>query len=497
MHQKHSARFVFACLTVASLLLGACATATPAATQAPVATVAPAATQAPAATVAPAATEAPAITAAPAATQAPANTAAPAATQAATTAASAGPTCGTQPVVLNAYFETGFDLPFKLSDEFTKQFPNVSWKIQQDQFANLINATPRLLAGDNPPDLIRLPTLVSFAKDGLLKNLDGYATAFGWDKWPVPQLSQARVAADGTRGSGSLYAMGLNYSLTGVFYNKKQAAQIGMTQPPATLADFDAVLAKAKAAGLQPIMEWGSAKSGMGLAFPLQALMASMGSTGPINDWIFQKKGATIDTPSNLQAAQHLQQWVTSGYFPKDINAIEYTDAAARFGKGEGVFTFNGDWQNAGYDKDLPGNVGFFVMPPAQAGGNPAAMSAPLTYGIAAKAKNADCAAFFLNWVASNPAARQIDVAVGGSNPGGPADAKLPSVAAGSITNDTLAAGAVIGKAGTSMDFIANSTSSIFAQGWTPELQKMVGGKQDPAGLLKAVQAEYLRELGQ
>jgi raffinose/stachyose/melibiose transport system substrate-binding protein len=407
------------------------------------------------------------------------------------------PTCGTGPVTLNAYFETGFDLPFKLSDEFTKQYPNVTWNIKQDQFANLINETPLLLASDNPPDLTRLPTMVSFVKDGLLKNLDDYAAAFGWDKWPVPQLNQNRVAADGTRGSGSLYAIGLNYSLTGIFYNKKLAAQIGMTQPPQTLDEFDALLAKAKAAGLLPIMQWGSAKSGMGLAFPLQALMASLGSTQPINDWIFQKPGATIDTPSNLQAAQHLQQWITNGYFPTDINAIEYTDAADRFTKGEAVFTFNGDWANAVYDSAMPGNIGFFLMPSAQAGGSPAAMSSPLTYGIAAKAKNADCAAFFLNWVASNPAARQIDVTVGGSNPGGPADATMPSVAAGSITNDTLAAGPVVGKAGTSMDFIANSTSSIFAQGWTPELQKMVGGKEDAAGLLKAVQAEYLRELAQ
>ncbi len=404
---------------------------------------------------------------------------------------------GTAPIVLNAYFETGFDIPFKLADEFTKQFPNVTWNIKQDQFANLINETPRLLAGDNPPDLIRLPTMVSFAKQGLLKNLDGYAKAFGWDTWPVPQLNQNRVAADGTRGSGALYAMGLNYSLTGVFYNKKLAAQIGMAAPPKTLAELEDLLAKAKAAGLLPIMEWGSAKSGMGLAFPLQNLMASLGPVGPINDWIFQKKGATIDTPSNLVAAQHLEQWIKNGYFPPDINAIEYTDAAARFTKGEGVFTFNGDWQNAGYDAGMPGNVGFFVMPPAQAGAGPAAMSAPLTYGIAAKAKNADAAAFFLNWVATNPKAREIDVAIGGSNPGGPADATMPSVTAGSVTNETLAAGPVVGKAGNSMDFIANSTSSIFAQGWTPELQKMVGGKQDAAGLLKAVQAEYLRELAQ
>jgi raffinose/stachyose/melibiose transport system substrate-binding protein len=409
----------------------------------------------------------------------------------------AAPDCGTDPITLNAYFETGFDIPFKLADEFAKQYPNVTWDIKQDQFTNLINATPRLLSGDNPPDLIRLPTMVSFATQGLLKNLDDYAAAFGWDEWPVPQLNQNRVAEDGTRGSGSLYAMGLNYSLTGIFYNKEQAAQLGMTEPPQTLAEFEDLLAQAKEAGLLPIMQWGSAKSGMGLAFPLQALMASVGPVQPINDWIFQKPDATIDTPENLVAAQHLETWIQNGYFPPDINAIEYTDANARFGQGEGVFIFNGDWQNVGYDTDMPGNVGFFLMPPAEADGSPAAMSAPLTYGIAANAKNADCAAFFFNWVASNDTAREINVNIGGSNPGGPSGATMPSVTEGSITNETLAAGPIVGEAGTSMDFIANATSAIFAQGWTPELQKMVGGRLDAAGLLTAVQAEYEKQLSE
>jgi raffinose/stachyose/melibiose transport system substrate-binding protein len=404
------------------------------------------------------------------------------------------PNCGTDPVVMNGYFETGFDDVIKLTEEFTKQFPNVTWDIKQDQFTNLINETPRLLTGDNPPDVIRLPTFVSFAKEGLLLNLDDYATAFGWNDWPVP-LQFARMDANGIRGSGTLYAFGLNYQLTGVFYNKQQAAQIGMTEPPKTLAEFDDLLAKAKTAGLQPIMEWGSAKSGMGLAFPLQQLMADYGPTQPINDWIFDKPGATIDTPSNLQAAQHLETWLKNGYFPSDINAIEYTDAATRFGKGEGVFTFNGDWQNKGYNDAMPGNVGFFVMPPLEAGGQPAAMSGPLTFGVAATAKHADCAAFFFNWIATNEKARQINVDYGGSNPGGPADASIPTVPEGSVTKDTLAGGPKVGS--NAMDFIANATSSIFAQGWTPELQKMVGGKQDAAGLLKAVQTEYERELTQ
>jgi raffinose/stachyose/melibiose transport system substrate-binding protein len=410
-------------------------------------------------------------------------------------ATATGPSCGTDPVVLNAYFETGFDLPFKLSDEFTKQFPNVTWKISQDQFTNLMNATPRLLSGDNPPDLIRLPSMVSLVKDGLLKNLDEYVTAFGWDKFPPAQLAQNRVGDDGTRGSGSLYAAGLNYSLTGVFYSKKLAQQIGMTAAPKTVAEFEDLLKKAKDANLLPIMAWNATASGGGLAFPLQNLMAAYGPTEPINDWIFQKPNASIDTPTNLTAAQHLQQWVEAGYFPKDVNAIEYTDANARFGKGEGVFMFNGDWQNAVYDKDQPEGVGFFVFPSGESGGKVAAMSAPLTYGIAAKAKNADCAASFLNWVATNEKAREIDVAVGGSNPGGPPDLPVPQAAPGSVTNETLTAGAQVAKDNGAMDFIANATGSIFAQGWTPELQKLVGGKQDAAGLLKAVQAEYQKEL--
>lgn len=414
-----------------------------------------------------------------------------------TVAAQSAPDCGTEPITLNAYFETGFEIPFALAEAFAEQYPNVTWDIKQDQFTNLINSTPRLLSGDNPPDLIRLPTMVSFANQGLLMNLDGYAAAFGWDEWPVPQLNQNRVAEDGTRGSGVLYAMGLNYSLTGIFYNKEQAAQIGMTEAPQTLAEFEEILAAAKEAGLLPIMQWGSAKSGMGLAFPLQALMASVGPVEPINDWIFQKPGATINTPENLIAAQHLEQWIQNGYFPTDINAIEYTDANARFGQGEGVFIFNGDWQNPAYDTDMPGNVGFFLMPSAEESGSPAAMSAPLTYGIATNAVNADCAAFFFNWVATDETARQINVDIGGSNPGGPSGLAIPTVAEGSITIETLADGVVVGEAGTSMDFIANATSAIFAQGWTPELQKMVGGRQDAAGLLEAVQAEYENELTQ
>jgi raffinose/stachyose/melibiose transport system substrate-binding protein len=398
-------------------------------------------------------------------------------------------TCGTAPVKLKGYFETGFPLPKNLADEFTKQFPNVTWDIREDQFAVITQNAPRVLS-DDPPDLMRLPQVSELVKDSLLKNLDGYAQAFGWDKWPASQLQQMRVAGTGERGDGPLYAMGLNFSMTGIFYNKKLAAQIGMTQPPATLADFDTLLEKAKAAGLVPINQFNGGATG-GLAFPLQNLMAAYGDPAAINQWIFQKSGASIDTPTDLQATQHLEKWLKAGYFASDINSQDYATMMSRFIGGKNLFIFDGDWESGNLDKQMAGNVGFFLMPPAQAGGKQAAMSAPLTYGISSKAKNADCAAFFLNWVATDQQARDIAVKIGGSHPMGPADAYMPDVAKDTVTASTLAAGATIGQDNGAMDFIANATGAIYAKSWTPQLQKMAAGQQNPDALLKSVQKDY------
>jgi raffinose/stachyose/melibiose transport system substrate-binding protein len=403
--------------------------------------------------------------------------------------------CGTKPVTMNAYFETGFPLPIELTKEFTRQFPRVTFKIRQDQFAVITQNAPLVLSGPNPPDLMRMPQLSGLVKDHLLKNLDSYFRQYKWNRFPASQLVQLRMPSSGRpRGIGSLWAMGLNYSLTGIFYNKQLAQKVGMTSAPTTLAQLDALLAKAKAAGVTPIVQFNGGETG-GLLFPLQDLMGAYGPSAPINNWIFQKPGATIDTPSNLAATQHLQRWIKAGYFNSDANATDYFGMMSKFQHGEGLLIFDGDWESGNLDKNLPSNVGFFLMPPLKAGGKHAAMSAPLTFGIAAKAKHASCAAFFLNWVATNAKARRIDVTVGGSNPGGPPRLPIPKVKQGTVTAQTLAAGNVVAKDNGAMDFIANATGAIYAQSWTPAVQKLFAGQISPADVLKTVQADYQKQV--
>ncbi|MET8369585.1 extracellular solute-binding protein [Micromonospora profundi] len=399
---------------------------------------------------------------------------------------------GTDPITLEMYAETGFPLAKALADEFSKQHSNVTFNIREDQFTVIVENAPRVMASDNSPDIIRLPTMVDLVKDNLLKNLDPYFTAYGWDKFPASQLMQLRVG-ENIRGNGSLYGMGLGYSVTGVFYNKKLAQQVGMTQPPATVAEFEELLAKAKAGGVQPIMQFN--KNTAGINFPHQALQNQFGDPAQVADWIFQKPGATFDTPAALKATQTIQKWAQAGYFPKDANAVDYAAMVGEFQKGNGLFMFNGDWESANLDKAMPGNVGFFLFPSESAGGKHVAMSAPNTFGVSAKAKNADAAAYFLNWAHTNAKAREIAVTVGGSSPGGPSDLPVPAAAPNTVLAETLKASQQLGAENGAVDFTANATGGIFAAAITPEMQKLIAGQQTPEGYVKAVQAEYEKEL--
>jgi raffinose/stachyose/melibiose transport system substrate-binding protein len=395
-------------------------------------------------------------------------------------------------VTLDLYLETGFPIVEELSKEFTRQHPNITFKVRSDQFAPLAENAPRVMAGDDAPDLVRVPTIADSAADGLLLDLDPYYDAYGWDEFPASQLEQMRVDDEGTRGSGPLYALGVGYSVTGVYYNKEIAAEIGMDQPPATIDELEADMADAKAAGEQPIMQFNDIG---GAAFPFQALLNQYAEPEDVSDWIFQQPDATIDTPAAVEAAQHLSDWAQKGYFPDDVNSVDYTTMVGRFAKGDGLFMFDGDWESANLDKSMGDKVGFFLMPSEEAGGTPVAMGAPNTYVVPAKAEHPDEIAYFLNWIHTDEKARQIIVDDSGAAPGGPASLPVPEVPDTSLTHQTLEAAATIGESGVLVDFVANATSGIYANGLRPELQSLLDGRTSPEDAVKAIQAEYEDDL--
>lgn len=195
--------------------------------------------------------------------------------------------------------------------------------------------------------------------------------------------------------------------------------------------------------------------------------------------------------PVTLPAAD----WADQGYFADDVNSVDYTTMVGRFAEGDGLFMFNGDWESANLDKSMGDQVGFFLMPTEEEGGTPVAMGAPNTYVVPAKAEHPDEIAYFLNWIHTDEAARQILVEQSGAAPGGPASLPVPEVPETSLTHQTLEAAATIGESGVLVDFVANATSGIYPNALRPELQSLLDGRTTPEDAITAIQAEYENEL--
>lgn len=398
----------------------------------------------------------------------------------------------TEEITLTIADETGFPLTDALAEEFTKQYPNVTFNITRDTFQNLTAAAPRLLASDTPPDLIRLPTIGDTVKDGLIANLDPWFEAYGWDTWSEAQLAPLRVNEDGVRGSGSLYQLGLGYSVTGIYMNKTLAAELGIEEPPQSIGEFEEHLALAKEAGILPIMA-GDADGVVN--FVVQAAMNQYADPKEMMDWILNVPGATYETPGNVKGAELIRKWADAGYFPSDINAIDYPSFVTRFQEGEGLYTFNGNWAAADTQAKMGENVAFFLVPPAEEGGNHVAMGAANSFSVAAGSKHLNEIVYFLNWIHTDPTARQIVTDITGAAPGGDPAQEQPEVAPGSLIEDALEMSAVIGAENGQVDFMANATAGIYAGAIIPESQLLVTSQITGQEFVTRVQAFYEQEL--
>jgi ABC-type glycerol-3-phosphate transport system substrate-binding protein len=391
--------------------------------------------------------------------------------------------------------EASIDVPLfqKLGALFTAKYPNITVNVVGQDFNTLQTNVPRILAGSNVPDIIRLGAFGNTIADKQLTSLDPYAATYGWNSWPQAQFESTRSNAAGTqRGSGSLYGVGPGFGLTGIYYNKALLTKIGASVP-ATLGDLEADMAKAKAMGILPMVISGPAQT---LAFTVQNLQVDYAnSVTPVQNWNYDKPGASINDAAFVKAATTLQTWAKDGYFPADVNSVQEASAVAQFDSGTGLFYVSGNWDAPAIDKAGPGKFGFFGFPPATAGGVTDAMSASDLQVIPAKAAHPAQAAQFLNFIQTDQAARQASLDMGGYVPGGPSDAAKLDTPAGSAVSGTVSFFADATTKNELTEFMVNATSSISASTLVPDTELLVGGKMTPASFASTVQSDYESQL--
>ncbi|WP_194421294.1 ABC transporter substrate-binding protein [Microbacterium abyssi] len=300
-----------------------------------------------------------------------------------------------------------------LIDGFTTKYPNVTIEAQQTPFTDYVKAIKLSMSSSTPPDIAQYNpgAMRSLIPGGLVLDLAPWADAYGWDdKFPASSLEVLTSDTDAKSfGEGGLYAAPGALSVLGVYYNQDLLEQAGITEPPATLADFEDQLGQLADAGIQPLSVAGLE---VGTIHVWGALLNVIGDPDAYRDWVFGRSGATIETPGALEATNVLVDWIEQGYISESANAVGYADALADFTSGNAAFHISGNWAASAIETEMGEAGGFFLLPGTEADAPAIASGASVAYSISSKSKNANVAAAFLDYL-SSPEAAAIQVETG------------------------------------------------------------------------------------
>ena len=377
----------------------------------------------------------------------------------------------------------------RLNAAFHAKYPNVTIKRVSRSFSDLEKTVRLALSGGNPPDVVEANqgygVMAALVKAGVLLPLDAYDKVYGFrGRYPAGVSQLNSVTPDGrTIGSGSLYGVAMTGEAVGIYYNTDKLAEIGI-QPPISFSQFEQDLSLAKGKGETPVYFANLEK------FPaiheFGVLLGQVSNKSALRNLVFGEGGAWTDGPV-IQAAQRLQLWAQSGYFPKSVNAGKYNDSPSAFAKGEGVFLIGGPWFAADLAAKMGSKVRFMLPPPPNTGdAQPATLGGPgLPLAITSKSKHPDVAAAYLNFMTS-PQAMDVVVQTGGLPAARPASAE-PATPVG---RDVLNAYRVASDKDLLVPYLDYATTT-FLDTLGGALQEVIAGRTSPAEAMAKAQRDY------
>jgi raffinose/stachyose/melibiose transport system substrate-binding protein len=374
-----------------------------------------------------------------------------------------------------------------LNASFEDKYPNVTIERVSRSFEDL-NKTLRLaINSDDAPDVVQANNgrsiMGAFVGAGLLRPLDGYAEAYGWDeRFSDDVRSLASYSEDGsTFGSGNLYGVPQVGELVGLWYNKSKLEALGIDVPQTTV-DLEAALQVAAEAGEVPI-QFGNQEGWPGI-HEFGFVQNQMVPADEIRDLGFGVEGASWTTPENEEAAQTLASWAEGGYFTEGFNGLAYDPAWQEFAKGEGVFVIAGTWLLADLSAAMGDDVGFSLPPIGKSGELAVTGGTGLPFAITESTEHADAAAAYLDHITSPEAMTAIEEAGGLPVYGaGTAPAEGPEA-------DVLDAWGAANEQGAIVPYLDYATPDFYDL-LTAQVQDLLAGSQPPDAFLSTLEEEY------
>jgi raffinose/stachyose/melibiose transport system substrate-binding protein len=374
----------------------------------------------------------------------------------------------------------------RLNEAFMSTYPNVKIKRVAKSFTDLQTTLKLAVSGPNAPDIVEAnqgrQVMGQLVKGGLLKPLDAYADAYGWnDRWSKTLLDLNKFSSDGKQfGSGDLYGVSQQGEIVGVFYNRDMVKTV-----PKTFKEFESMLAAAKQKGQTPI-SFGNLDKFGGI-HEFQTVQNQFAGKDATRNFVFAKRGASFDTSENKEAATTLQDWAKKGYFTKDFNGTGYDPAWQQFTKGKGPFTIAGTWITSDALTALGDKLGFFLMPGKEAGAQPVSLGGEsLPWGITSKSKHADVAAAYIDFITN---AKAADVQVETDNLPATQATTEPSAP---VQKEIFAAWKQLSDTDGLTPYMDYATPTFYDD-FSGAVQKLLAGKTSPDAFTKSVQEVYAK----
>jgi len=276
---------------------------------------------------------------------------------------------------------------------FTKTHPGITVKFLPTSSPEYNSVVSARLASGSAGDVIAcrpFDVSLDLYKKGRLDKLNGDPV--------LANFSDAAKVAWQTDDGRDTYCVPVASVIHGFFYNKKIFAELGL-KPPATEADFFAVLDKVKASGKYVPLSLGTADQ-------WDTSQVVFTGIGP-NYWKGEEgRKALIAGKAKFTDPQFVAVWQTMTRWPqymaKGYQAQTYGDSQTLFASGKAAVFPAGSWDTAFFQKE--GNLDFGAFPPpVRNAGDPCYISdhADIGFGLNSASKNKADAKVFLDWMGS------------------------------------------------------------------------------------------------
>ncbi|TCP21877.1 carbohydrate ABC transporter substrate-binding protein (CUT1 family) [Scopulibacillus darangshiensis] len=256
---------------------------------------------------------------------------------------------------------------------FTKKFPNVHFDVMASpDIAKIIQT--RVSAGNSEEmfDLFNREVpggMLPLVKEGLLEPEEDL-----WDHklYDTPDKKIKDVALEGEYEGrdqilGKTYAVPVDSTAGGLFYNKKMFEKHGWNQNPKTWDEFKKLLADIKGEGISPIIFPGMYPYYYDNAFGYRKLFEIAEMNGNLKEFTKDYKEynpPVFLSPENIERWKRIYELGKAGYFPKGLAALSHTQSQMQVIQGKAAMVSTGSWVENEMKKSAPDfEWGFMAVP--------------------------------------------------------------------------------------------------------------------------------------